>query len=99
VAWAAFFNFISAINFGTGVAYTVGAGLVDLSIVTPHVVLAALVGAIAWDLLTWWWGVPTGSSHALFGGYAGAAIVRAATVPGFDQCGTVLIWSGSAKTI
>jgi PiT family inorganic phosphate transporter len=99
VAWAAFFNFISAISFGTGVARTVGAGLVDLAVVTPYVILAALLGAITWDLLTWWWGLPTSSSHALFGGYAGAAIVRAALVRGVAQSGSVLIWSGWAKTV
>ncbi|MDX1982607.1 MAG: inorganic phosphate transporter [Bryobacteraceae bacterium] len=74
VLWAAFFNFISAISFGTGVASTVGKGMVDISMVTPYVILAGLLGAIAWDLLTWYWGLPTSSSHALVGGYAGAAI-------------------------
>jgi PiT family inorganic phosphate transporter len=77
VLWAAFFNFISAFSFGTGVASTVGQGFVDLQIVTPYVILAGLMGAIVWDLLTWWWGLPTSSSHALIGGYAGAAIARA----------------------
>ncbi|MFN0170586.1 MAG: anion permease [Bryobacteraceae bacterium] len=76
VVWAAFFNFVSAFSFGTGVATTVGAGFVDLNIVTPWVILAGLIGAIAWDLLTWWLGLPTSSSHALIGGYAGAAIAR-----------------------
>jgi PiT family inorganic phosphate transporter len=80
VAWAAFFNFVSAFSFGTGVASTVGQGFVDLEIVTPYVILAGLLGAIAWDLLTWWWGLPTSSSHALIGGYAGAAFARV----GFD---------------
>lgn len=77
VLWAAFFNFISAISFGTGVASTVGKGMVDLNLVTPYVILAGLIGAIVWDLLTWWWGLPTSSSHALMGGYAGAAIAAA----------------------
>ncbi|MBI3682455.1 MAG: inorganic phosphate transporter, partial [Acidobacteria bacterium] len=72
-----FFNFAAVLSFGTGVAGTVGKGLVDLSMVTPYVILAGLIGAIAWDLLTWWWGLPTSSSHALFGGYAGAAIAAA----------------------
>jgi len=80
VAWAAFFNFISAFSFGTGVATTVGSGFVDLALVTPYVILAGLIGAIVWDLLTWWWGLPTSSSHALIGGYAGAAVARS----GFD---------------
>lgn len=74
VLWAAFWNFIAFVGTGTGVASTVGKGLVDLSMVTPYVILAGLIGAIVWDLVTWWWGLPTSSSHALFGGYAGAAI-------------------------
>lgn len=77
VLWAAFWNFIAFIGTGTGVASTVGKGLVDLSLVTPYVILAGLIGAIVWDLVTWWWGLPTSSSHALFGGYAGAAIAAA----------------------
>lgn len=78
VMWAAFFNFVSAFTFGTGVAKTVGSGMVDLEIVTPYVILAGLIGAIVWDLITWWFGLPTSSSHALFGGYAGAAMARVA---------------------
>jgi inorganic phosphate transporter, PiT family len=78
VLWAAFFNFVSAFTFGTGVASTVGKGFVNLDLVTPYVLLAALLGAIAWDLITWWLGLPTSSSHALIGGYAGAALVNAA---------------------
>jgi len=77
VLWAAFWNFIAFVGTGTGVASTVGKGLVELSLVTPYVILAGLIGAIAWDLITWWWGLPTSSSHALFGGYAGAAIASA----------------------
>ncbi|MBL8217628.1 MAG: inorganic phosphate transporter [Bryobacterales bacterium] len=77
VLWAAFWNFIAFVGTGTGVASTVGKGLVDLSLVTPYVILAGLIGAIVWDLVTWWWGLPTSSSHALFGGYAGAAIAAA----------------------
>lgn len=77
VLWAAFWNFIAFVGTGTGVASTVGKGLVDLSLVTPYVILAGLMGAIVWDLVTWWWGLPTSSSHALFGGYAGAAIAAA----------------------
>ncbi len=92
VIWAAFFNFVSAFSFGTGVAKTVGAGMVDLKEVTPYVILCGLFGAITWDLLTWWWGLPTSSSHALFGGYAGAALARAGSTH-------VLIWSGWVKTI
>ncbi|HKW97922.1 MAG TPA: inorganic phosphate transporter [Bryobacteraceae bacterium] len=82
VAWAAFFNFIAAFTFGTGVADTVGKGFVDLRIVTPWVILAGLIGAIVWDVITWWLGLPTSSSHALIGGYAGATMSRAAYLYG-----------------
>jgi inorganic phosphate transporter, PiT family len=92
VLWAAFFNFISAFSFGTGVAKTVGSGMVDLKAVTPYVILCGLIGAIAWDLFTWWLGLPTSSSHALFGGYAGAALARTASF-------SVLVWSGWVKTL
>jgi PiT family inorganic phosphate transporter len=91
VAWAAFFNFISAFSFGTGVAATVGAGFVNLDLVTPYVILAGLVGAIAWDLITWWLGLPTSSSHALIGGYAGAAMARVAYERGFANSFDALI--------
>lgn len=77
VFWAAFFNFAAAFIVGTAVAKTIGKGLVDPSIVSPDVVLAALIGAIVWDLITWWLGLPTSSSHALLGGYGGAAIAKA----------------------
>jgi inorganic phosphate transporter, PiT family len=77
VVWAAFFNFVSAFMFGTGVASTVGQGYVDIHKVTLEVILAGLIGAITWDLITWWLGLPTSSSHALIGGYAGAAIAHA----------------------
>jgi len=77
VVWAAVFNFIAAFVFGTAVAKTISSGLVDPSQVTQYVILAALAGAILWDLLTWWWGLPTSSSHALIGGLAGAGIARA----------------------
>jgi PiT family inorganic phosphate transporter len=77
VLWAAFFNFVAAFGFGTAVARTVGAGMVDLNIVTFGVIFSGLMGAIIWDLITWYWGLPTSSSHALFGGYAGAAIAKA----------------------
>jgi PiT family inorganic phosphate transporter len=82
VLWAAFFNFVSAFSFGTGVASTVGQGFVDLDLVTPFVILAGLIGAIVWDLITWWLGLPTSSSHALIGGYAGAAMARVAFLRG-----------------
>jgi inorganic phosphate transporter, PiT family len=77
VVWAAFFNFAAAAVLGTHVAKTVGNGMVDLSVVTPHVILAGLLGAIAWNLITWYYGIPVSSSHALWGGYAGAAIAKA----------------------
>jgi len=77
VIWAAFFNFVAAFTFGTAVAKTVGAGLVDINIVTFAVIFAGLVGAIVWDLITWYYGLPTSSSHALIGGYAGAAVAKA----------------------
>jgi inorganic phosphate transporter, PiT family len=77
VAWAAFWNFIAAFTFGTAVAKTVGSGLLDVNQVDSYVILAGLTGAIAWDLITWYAGLPTSSSHALIGGYAGAGIAKA----------------------
>jgi inorganic phosphate transporter, PiT family len=77
VVWAAFFNFVAAFTFGTAVAKTVGSGLVDINIVSFAVIFAGLTGAIIWDLITWYYGLPTSSSHALIGGYAGAAVAKA----------------------
>src|SRR5437899_10974379 len=77
VVWAATFNFIAVFVFGTAVAKTMGKGLVDLAIVDATVILAGLVGAIVWDLITWWLGLPSSSSHALIGGYGGAAVAKA----------------------
>jgi PiT family inorganic phosphate transporter len=85
VVWAAFFNFVAAFLFGTAVARTVGKGFVDLNLVTPQVILCGVVGAIIWDLLTWLLGLPTSSSHALIGGYAGAAIARSAALHGLAK--------------
>ncbi|MFN7993089.1 MAG: inorganic phosphate transporter [Bryobacteraceae bacterium] len=99
VAWAAFFNFVAAFVFGTGVAQTVGKGLVDLRLVTPYVVLAGVLGAIAWDLLTWFLGLPTSSSHALMGGYSGAAMARVAHLRGLHHSFDVILWPGWTKTI
>jgi inorganic phosphate transporter, PiT family len=85
VIWAAFFNFVAAFTFGTGVAKTVGSGMVDIKVVTFAVIFAGLAGAIVWDLITWYFGLPTSSSHALIGGYAGAAVAKAgfaAIIPG-----------------
>ena len=91
VIWAAFFNFIAAFTFGTAVAKTVGSGMIDLHIVTFSVILGGLAGAIIWDLITWFYGLPTSSSHALVGGYAGAAVAKA----GF----AAIIPTGWTKTI
>jgi inorganic phosphate transporter, PiT family len=76
VIWAAFFNFLAAFVVGTAVAKTIGKGLIDPHVVDPNVILGALLGAILWDLTTWYLGLPTSSSHALLGGYAGAAIAK-----------------------
>src|SRR5215475_1452800 len=91
VAWAAFFNFIAAFGFGTAVAKTVGSGMIDLDVVSFAVIGAGLFGAIVWDLITWYFGLPTSSSHALFGGYAGAAVAKA----GFEA----IIPAGWTKTL
>ena len=77
VLWAAFFNFVAAFVLGTHVAKTLGKGMIDLSIVTHEVIVAGLLGAIAWNLITWYYGIPVSSSHALIGGYAGAAVAKA----------------------
>jgi len=99
VLWAAFFNFAAVFVIGTGVAKTVGSGMVNLNIVTPKVILAGLIGAIAWDLLTWWWGLPTSSSHALMGGYAGAAMMKVSMTIGPSHMFEALILSGWYKTV
>jgi inorganic phosphate transporter, PiT family len=77
VVWAAFFNFVAAFVLGTHVAKTLGSGMIDLKVVTHDVILAGLVGAIVWNLITWYYGLPVSSSHALIGGYAGAAVAKA----------------------
>src|SRR5689334_9553747 len=77
VLWAAFFNFVAAFVLGTRVAKTLGSGMIDIRVVTNDVVFAGLVGAIAWNLITWYYGLPVSSSHALIGGYAGAAVSKA----------------------
>ncbi|MEO8379991.1 MAG: inorganic phosphate transporter [Acidobacteriota bacterium] len=91
VIWAAFFNFVAAFFFGTAVAKTIGKGMIELSAVTFGVIFGGLMGAIIWDLITWYFGLPTSSSHALIGGYAGAAIANA----GFSA----IIISGWSKTL
>ena len=77
VIWAAFFNFIAFLIFGTAVAHTIGTGLIDITVVDPLVIFAGLIGAISWNLLTWYWGLPSSSSHSLMGGYLGAAVAKA----------------------
>ncbi len=91
VVWAAFFNFVAAFTFGTAVAKTMGKGMIDISQVTFAVIFGGLIGAIVWDLITWYFGLPTSSSHALIGGYAGAAVAKAGP--------TVIIASGWTKTL
>ena len=91
VIWAAFFNFVAAFTFGTAVAKTIGQGMIDLQYVNLYVILAGLLGAIFWNIFTWYYGLPVSSSHALIGGYAGAAIAKA----GWG----VIILSGWTKTL
>src|SRR5271154_2118126 len=77
VAWAAFFNFIAFLFFGLHVANTIGKGVADPAIIDTAVVVSALIGAIAWDIITWYYGIPSSSSHALIGGLGGAAVAKA----------------------
>ena len=99
VVWAAVFNFLAAFFLGTAVAKTIGRGMIRLDDVNQYVVLAGLFGAIVWDVLTWWWGLPTSSSHALIGGYAGAAMMHAAVHSGWRSSFSVIIASGWYKTL
>jgi len=99
VLWAATFNFVAVFVVGTGVAATVGSGMIDLRYVTPYVILGGLIGAISWDLLTWWFGLPTSSSHALIGGYAGAAMARVAHLRGLDHSFEALVAGAWIKTV
>lgn len=92
VVWAAFFNFAAMFIFGLHVAGTIGKGIIDPTSVDSLVILAALVGAITWDMLTWWWGLPTSSSHALIGGLVGAALAKTFSL-------SVLVWSGLIKVV
>lgn len=91
VIWAAFFNFVAAFFFPLNVAKTIGKGLIHPWAVTEYVVLAGLVGAIAWDIITWYYGLPTSSSHALIGGFAGAAVAKV----GFSA----VVYHGWTKTV
>jgi PiT family inorganic phosphate transporter len=99
VLWAAGFNFIAVFIVGTGVAKTVGSGMINLHYVTPYVILGGLIGAISWDLITWWWGLPTSSSHALIGGYAGSAMARVAHLRGIDHSFEALVGGAWIKTV
>lgn len=99
VLWAAFFNIMAIFIVGSGVAKTVGNGLIDLKYVTPGVILAGLLGAITWNLMTWWWKIPSSSSHTLLGGYAGAAMGKAATIGGLKAATSVIILSGWIPTL
>ncbi|MBI1845434.1 MAG: inorganic phosphate transporter [Candidatus Rokubacteria bacterium] len=95
VVWASLFNFIAVFVFGVHVATTVGKGVVETNVVDQWVILAGLVGAIVWDLVTWYWGVPTSSSHALIGGFAGAGVVKAGfgalVAPGLIKIGIFMV--------
>src|SRR5437868_1981388 len=91
VIWAAFFNFAAAFIFGTVVAKTIGKGMVRLESVDRTVIFAGLIGAIVWNIITWYFGLPTSSSHALIGGYAGSAVAKAGL--------GVIIRSGWTKTL
>jgi inorganic phosphate transporter, PiT family len=103
VAWAAFFNFIAVVVFGTAVAKTIGGDMVNIAVIPQgdqlYVLLAGIVGAIIWNLITWWLGLPTSSSHALVGAYAGSAIASYIWHFGFFGVETVLKAEGWIKTI
>ncbi|NTG51014.1 inorganic phosphate transporter [Agrobacterium rhizogenes] len=90
VMWAAFFNFIAFLFFGLHVAETLGTGIIDPGIVTPQVIFAALIGAIVWNIVTWIFGIPSSSSHALVGGLVGAGLAKVGT--------SAIVWSGLLKT-
>jgi PiT family inorganic phosphate transporter len=91
VAWAAFFNFVAFLFFGLHVAGTIGKGIVDINVIDKYIIFGALMGACLWNLITWYLGLPTSSSHALIGGLIGAALVKAGIAP--------LLWSGIMKTV
>lgn len=91
VIWAAFFNFIAFLFFGLHVAQTIGTGIVSAGVVDMHVIFGALTGAIAWNLITWWGGIPSSSSHALIGGLLGAGVAKAGSA--------AIVWKGVIKTV
>jgi PiT family inorganic phosphate transporter len=103
VLWAAFWNFIAAVPLlffhEAGVAKTVGAGMVDINLVTEMVVLAGLIGAIFWNLFTWYYGLPSSSSHALIGGYAGATMAKVASTRGIGSTFDAIVPSGWISTV
>src|SRR5437016_3573573 len=103
VLWASFFNFIAVVVFGTAVAKTVGGDMVDIAQIPPgdqlYVLLAGVLGAICWNLITWFFGLPTSSSHALVGAYAGSALSSFAWHFGFANIQTVLKAEGWIKTL
>ena len=99
VIWAAAFNFLAAFLLGIAVAKTIGTGMIREDIVTQYVVLAGLAGAIVWDVVTWLLGLPTSSSHALIGGYAGAAMARAMLLRGWRAAPQVIVPGGWYKTL
>src|SRR5258706_4392344 len=99
VVWAAIFNFLAAFTFGTAVASTIGTGMINISVVTSTVIFAGLIGAIVWDLITWYVGLPTSSSHALLGGYSGAAMARVAYLKGSGSSFDAIIATGWTKTL
>ncbi len=103
VAWAAFFNFIAFLVFGTAVAKTIGGDLVKIALIPAddrlYVLLAGLLGAIVWNLITWYLGLPSSSSHALFGGYGGAAVASYVGHFGFAGASDVLIAEGWIKIL
>jgi PiT family inorganic phosphate transporter len=91
VVWAAFFNFVAFLFFGLHVANTIGKGIIDIAIMDQAVIFATLIGACSWDVITWYLGLPTSSSHALIGGMIGAALVKVGS--------EALVWSGIVKTV
>ncbi|OGW80767.1 MAG: inorganic phosphate transporter [Omnitrophica bacterium RIFCSPLOWO2_12_FULL_44_17] len=91
VIWAAFFNFIAFLFFGLHVANTIGKGIIDIAIVDQHVIFGTLIGACGWNIITWYFGLPTSSSHALIGGMIGSALLKAGP--------TALVWKGILKTV
>lgn len=91
VLWAAFFNFVAFLFFGLHVAGTIGTGIIDINIIDKHIIFGALLGACSWNIITWYLGLPTSSSHALIGGLIGSALVKTGTAS--------LLWPGIIKTV